>query len=117
MKLRAGVVILTGLNLQIKKTMKAIKYTLTERLYTWQDARDVAQTDPEINLQGTEGEIYTPSAYEDEMEGDESWREESEKLGSSESSESSNSAKSVADSLLNTPGRENVRSKQEAPQL
>jgi large subunit ribosomal protein L47 len=39
-------------------------------MYTWQDAVDVAMTDPEINLQGGEGQVYTPSAYEDENEAD-----------------------------------------------
>jgi large subunit ribosomal protein L47 len=45
--------------------MRAIKHALTERFYTWQDAVEVAKSDPEINLQGGEGQVYTPSAYED----------------------------------------------------
>lgn len=56
---------------QVMKTQRAIKHALTERMYTWQDAVDVAMTDPEINLEGGEGQVYTPSAYEDEHEG--SW--------------------------------------------
>lgn len=46
--------------------MRSIKHALTERFYTWQDAVDVARSDPEINLEGAEGQVYTPSAYEDE---------------------------------------------------
>lgn len=48
--------------------MGAIKHTLTERYYTWEDAIDVARNDPEISMDGEEGEAYTPSAYEDEIE-------------------------------------------------
>lgn len=51
------------------RTQRAIKHTLTERMYTWQDAVHVAMSDPEINLEGGEGQVYTPSAYEDEYEG------------------------------------------------
>ncbi|KAH6895461.1 mitochondrial 39-S ribosomal protein L47 (MRP-L47)-domain-containing protein [Thelonectria olida] len=53
---------------EVTKTQRAIKHALTERMYTWQDAVDVAMTDPEINLEGGEGQVYTPSAYEDEHE-------------------------------------------------
>lgn len=45
--------------------MKAIKHTLTERQYTWEDATDVAETDPEIDLQAEDGQFYKPSAYEE----------------------------------------------------
>lgn len=45
--------------------MRAIKHALTERFYTWQDAVEVARSDPEINLEGGEGQVYTPSAYEE----------------------------------------------------
>ncbi|KAK7431441.1 54S ribosomal protein L4 mitochondrial [Neonectria magnoliae] len=54
---------------QVMKTQRAIKHTLTERMYTWQDAVHVAMSDPEIDLEGGEGQVYTPSAYEDEYEG------------------------------------------------
>lgn len=35
---------------QIKYTMKAIKHTLTERWYTWENARMEAMQDDEINM-------------------------------------------------------------------
>lgn len=56
--------------------MRAIKHSLTERFYTWEDAVDVAMSDPEINLHAGEGEqVYTPSAYEDELDAGGSWAE------------------------------------------
>ncbi|KAF5009471.1 hypothetical protein FDECE_4306 [Fusarium decemcellulare] len=53
---------------EVMKTQRAIKHALTERFYTWQDAVDVAMEDPEINMEGAAGQVYTPSAYEDEVE-------------------------------------------------
>ncbi|KAK1256057.1 hypothetical protein MKX07_008316 [Trichoderma sp. CBMAI-0711] len=50
---------------EVTKTMRAIKHTLTERFYTWQDAVEVAKSDPEINLEAGDGQVYTPSAYEE----------------------------------------------------
>ncbi|KAF7559664.1 hypothetical protein G7046_g4496 [Stylonectria norvegica] len=59
---------------QVMRTMRSIKHALTERYYTWQDAVGIAMTDPEINLKGKEGEVYTPSAYEDELDDvDDGW--------------------------------------------
>lgn len=56
--------------------MKSIKHALTERYYTWEDAAQAAQSDPEINLQAQEGQdVYTPSTYEDEHQTFESWEE------------------------------------------
>ncbi|KAK1252692.1 hypothetical protein MKX08_003879 [Trichoderma sp. CBMAI-0020] len=52
-------------NEEVTKTMRAIKHALTERFYTWQDAVNVAKSDPEINLSGGEGQVYNPSAYEE----------------------------------------------------
>ncbi|TLD09204.1 uncharacterized protein PgNI_07544 [Pyricularia grisea] len=46
----------------VKQTMRAIKHVLTERYYTWEDARKLAMEDPEINLSG-KGPIYTPSLH------------------------------------------------------
>lgn len=40
--------------LQVRKTQAAIKHTLTERFYAWEDARKLAQDDPEISLAGRE---------------------------------------------------------------
>jgi len=50
--------------------MKAIKHTLTERYYVWEEARKLAESDPEIDLSGRTGAIYTPSSepYEDLLE-------------------------------------------------
>ena len=50
--------------------MKAIKHTLTERFYTWEDAVEVAKEDPEIDLSG-QGSAFTPKEYlEDEAAGE-----------------------------------------------
>ncbi|KAK1594382.1 mitochondrial 39-S ribosomal protein L47 (MRP-L47)-domain-containing protein [Colletotrichum navitas] len=47
-------------------TMKAIKHVLTERFYVWEDARKLAEEDPEVDLSG-EGEAYMPlSGYEED---------------------------------------------------
>lgn len=55
--------------------MGAIRHALTERYYTWEDATEVARSDPEIDLNAGEGQAYNPSAYEDEFEAAESWEE------------------------------------------
>lgn len=52
--------------LQVQKTMRAIKHTLTERFYTWQEAAEVAKSDPEIDLEAEDGQAYRPAAYEDD---------------------------------------------------
>lgn len=73
------------------KTQRAIKHALTERFYTWQDAVEVATNDPEINLKGANGKVYTPSAYEDEAEATE-WTK-------SEAQSEANAAKETKDSI------------------
>jgi large subunit ribosomal protein L47 len=45
--------------------MKAIRHALTERYYAWEDARKIAETDPEIDL-AAEGNPYTPRDYMEE---------------------------------------------------
>jgi large subunit ribosomal protein L47 len=56
-----------SLDPQVKSTMKAIKHTLTERFYSWEDAVKLAKLDPEIDLSG-KGPTYTPLEYvEDEV--------------------------------------------------
>lgn len=50
--------------------MRAIRHALTERYYTWEDAVKVADTDPEIDLQGAPGRVYNPDAYEDDSYGE-----------------------------------------------
>lgn len=56
--------------------MKAIKHTLTERQYTWEDAIEVAESDPEIDLQAEDGQFYKPSAYEEEADVPDTWASE-----------------------------------------
>lgn len=45
---------------QVRRTQRAIKQVLTERYYSWEDARKLAVNDPEVDLSG-EGPAYTPS--------------------------------------------------------
>ncbi|KAM3484381.1 hypothetical protein MY8738_002233 [Beauveria namnaoensis] len=65
--------------LEVNKTMKAIKHTLTERQYTWEDATEVASVDPEIDLQAEDGQFYKPSAYEEETDAQDTWAPEAAK--------------------------------------
>ncbi|CAG9997814.1 unnamed protein product [Clonostachys byssicola] len=60
----------------VKSTMKAIRFALTERFYTWEDATAVARSDPEINLEGGEGEAYNPEAYEEDVDEVKGWATE-----------------------------------------
>lgn len=50
------------------RTMRAVKHALTERYYTWQDAVDVAKSDPEIDMQAKDGQVYKPGAYEEDLD-------------------------------------------------
>ncbi|KAK4156216.1 mitochondrial 39-S ribosomal protein L47 (MRP-L47)-domain-containing protein [Chaetomidium leptoderma] len=52
---------------EVRATMRAIKHTLTERFYTWEDAVKTAENDPEINLSG-DGPPFTPSDYLEDAE-------------------------------------------------
>lgn len=45
--------------------MRGIKHTLTERFYAWEDAFELAKTDPEVDLSGA-GPAFQPSAYLEE---------------------------------------------------
>ncbi|KAJ3576677.1 hypothetical protein NPX13_g3625 [Xylaria arbuscula] len=47
---------------EVRKTMKSIKHTLTERWYLWEDARTLAETDPDIDLANLKTP-YTPGSY------------------------------------------------------
>ncbi|KAL8802834.1 MAG: hypothetical protein Q9223_006368 [Gallowayella weberi] len=50
----------------VRSTQKAIKHTLTERFYAFEDARRVAVSDPEVDLDAEPGtQAYTP-IYSDE---------------------------------------------------
>jgi len=48
----------------VRLTQRAIKQVLTERYYSWDDARKLARTDAEVDLSG-EGLAYTPSAFDE----------------------------------------------------
>ncbi|KAG6229080.1 hypothetical protein E4U34_003364 [Claviceps purpurea] len=50
---------------EVQSTMRAIKHALTERYYTWQDAVEVAKSDPEIDLEAKDGQVYKPVVYEE----------------------------------------------------
>ncbi|KAI0445907.1 mitochondrial 39-S ribosomal protein L47 (MRP-L47)-domain-containing protein [Xylaria telfairii] len=53
--------------LEVRKTMVSIKHVLTERWYLWEDARKLAETDPEIDLSNTQSP-FTPADYLEENE-------------------------------------------------
>lgn len=55
--------------------MRAIKHTLTERQYAWEDAVELAKSDPEVNLSG-EGPAYSPRDYLEPAEEDAAGAEE-----------------------------------------
>ena len=49
----------------VRITQRAIKHALTERYYSWEDARRVAKDDPTVDLTVAEGETaFTPMTYE-----------------------------------------------------
>ncbi|KAI1634954.1 mitochondrial 39-S ribosomal protein L47 (MRP-L47)-domain-containing protein [Biscogniauxia mediterranea] len=52
---------------EVRKTMKSIKHTLTERFYLWEDARVLAEKDSEIDL-GNPEQPYTPGLGSDYLE-------------------------------------------------
>ncbi|KAG6015670.1 hypothetical protein E4U41_004580 [Claviceps citrina] len=53
---------------EVTKTMRAIKHALTERYYTWEDAVNVAKSDPEIDLHAEDGNVYKPGTYEEDID-------------------------------------------------
>lgn len=73
---------------EVKLTMKRIRHVLTERYYTWEDARELAELDPEINLAGggKNGPVFVPSEFmiEEEEETPEIKAEEVEGEGQGE---------------------------------
>ncbi|KAI1180742.1 mitochondrial 39-S ribosomal protein L47 (MRP-L47)-domain-containing protein [Nemania sp. FL0916] len=52
---------------EVRRTMRSIKHALTERWYLWEDARKLAETDPEVDLSNTETP-FTPQSYLEEVE-------------------------------------------------
>ncbi|KAI1107012.1 MRP-L47-domain-containing protein [Jackrogersella minutella] len=67
LKFKVGEEEMTKRMSEVRKTMKAIKHTLTERYYVWEDARKLAETDPEIDLTSRQ-RPYTPQNYFEEAE-------------------------------------------------
>ncbi|KAI0387508.1 MRP-L47-domain-containing protein [Hypomontagnella monticulosa] len=65
LKLRDGAEEIAERLAEVRKTMKAIKHALTERFYLWEDARKLAETDPEVDL-GNTNHPYTPGSYLEE---------------------------------------------------
>jgi large subunit ribosomal protein L47 len=62
--------------LQVRKTQAGIKHVLTERYYAWEDAVELARSDPEVNLSGL-GPAYVPSGSASYLENNEvPWEEE-----------------------------------------
>ncbi|KAH8173070.1 mitochondrial 39-S ribosomal protein l47 (MRP-L47) domain-containing protein [Sarocladium implicatum] len=62
-------------DIEVRKTMRAIKHALTERQYTWEDAVEVAKSDPEIQITEDNRITYQPSAYEEEVDEVDGWVE------------------------------------------
>lgn len=59
-------------DLTIRQTQSKIKYALTERWYAWEEAWNVAENDPEVNLKADlDTPAYQPRPLEDEEEVDE----------------------------------------------
>ncbi|KAI1755222.1 mitochondrial 39-S ribosomal protein L47 (MRP-L47)-domain-containing protein [Xylaria castorea] len=52
---------------EVRTTMKSIKHTLIERWYLWEDARKLAQTDPEIDLSNVQSP-FMPKDYLEQNE-------------------------------------------------
>ncbi|KAI1816905.1 mitochondrial 39-S ribosomal protein L47 (MRP-L47)-domain-containing protein [Poronia punctata] len=50
---------------EVRTTMRSIRHALTERWYAWEDARKLAETDPEIDLNNTQSP-FTPKDYLEE---------------------------------------------------
>jgi len=49
---------------EVRRTMRCIKHVLTERWYAWEDARKLAETDPEVNLYPAEGQEAYKATYQ-----------------------------------------------------
>ncbi|KAG8628540.1 hypothetical protein KVT40_004413 [Elsinoe batatas] len=70
----------------VQKTMRAIKHTLTERWYTWQNAREIAKQNSEIRLEPGAEKVYLTDRELSELQNqeyayeDEAWTESSESL-------------------------------------
>ncbi|KAF8429532.1 50S ribosomal protein L4 [Tirmania nivea] len=49
---------------EINRTQRAIKHVLTERYYAWQEAKELAKLDPQVNLTG-HGPAYDAMVFEE----------------------------------------------------
>lgn len=85
--------------IQVRKTQAAIKHALTERFYAWEDARKLAEQDPEVDLSGA-GPAYTPGGAHLESE-EAVWEEESQEKsaagGRSEAAKETKSSREAVD--------------------
>lgn len=52
--------------MQVRMTQRAIKQVLTERYYSWEEARKIAREDSEVDLSG-DGPAYVPRDFEDDV--------------------------------------------------
>lgn len=87
--------------IQVRKTQAAIKHALTERFYAWEDARKLAQQDPEVDLSG-EGPAYAPSGSHleeavPEAASEEDFKEQSAAGGSSGAAKETKSSEEAID--------------------
>ncbi|KAF4555515.1 putative mitochondrial 39-S ribosomal protein L47 [Elsinoe fawcettii] len=70
----------------VKQTMRAIKHTLTERWYSWQNAREIAKQDPDIRLEPGAEKVYLTDGELSELQNqdytyeDQAWTESSDLL-------------------------------------
>lgn len=67
-----SLVLMSAGMLQVKATMKAIKHTLTERWYAWENARWAAMEDPSIDLYADEAsgqQVYDKSKEVEDQPG------------------------------------------------
>ncbi|KAH8750519.1 mitochondrial 39-S ribosomal protein L47 (MRP-L47)-domain-containing protein [Diaporthe sp. PMI_573] len=76
--------------MEVRKTQAAIKHTLTERFYAWEDARKLAQKDPEVDLSGR-GLPYMPGVSHLESE-ESAWEEETNEQSRAKETRSSKEA-------------------------
>jgi len=66
--------------------MRGIKQTLTERYYSWRDAEQLAEKDPEFDLSGN-GPVWTPVDFVEEDLNEETTQELQEEYEASQESE------------------------------
>ncbi len=81
--------------------MRGIKHVLTERLYAWEDARELAKSDSEIDLSG-QGPAFTPSQYlEEELPEEQQTVEAAE--GGAVHNEAAQTSASLESSMIQSP--------------